>query len=324
MPKVKKVTKPKPQLGPQPRVSAGAPRNAKVTRALHLSECTTKYARALTDPFAELSEVCVPDLHDVASYKLSTRLRTTMVAGTAGCASVVASGLGSSSDGAIAVATTAAYASANIPTFGAAGTANVLNSNFPYTSAQITAGNVLVRVAAMGVRVRYMGTELQRSGQVILWKTTSNETFGGQTTAAVLAIPTVTTCATDRSWHGISYIPTRPSDYEYGLVPYTMNAGSNHTIGVHVVGTTTNNAFEVELKFYYEIVPGTISPPLITPTHSDVLGFSAVRNFLEGYNFEIGPAAFKTLQLLIKAYAPSQVSFLSNVLAAATAPQLTY
>lgn len=244
----------------------------------------------------------------MASYKLSTLIRATLIIGTAGTGGVALSTKAKTNNTGSAIVTTAGYALDVIPYNGVAGSTNLVNNQYPYTAAQFTAGSILGRVVTTAVRVRYIGTELNRSGRIILWKVSNAVTMGAQPSNSVLAYNSTITRPCDRQWHGLSYTPARPDDYTYDNQPYDVVGGTNLSMGIQITGADVGNAFELEIKQYHEIIPGLITPPNVTPTHSDVLGFSAIRNFLEGKNFEIGASAFKNLIKLLRKYGPSEAS----------------
>ncbi len=286
---------------------------------VQLSECAELFASAVTDPFGQWSGVCVPDTHDLPSFKLRTLIRGTMTVGTLGYGFVTISSQGACNNNVVVRATTSAFAGLVVPTIATTGVNSILNLQFPYTAAAVNAGDVLPRVAVCGARIRYIGSELNRSGQLIAWKAPTSLSMIGKSTDVLLSNQAVQTYPVTRQWHGITYFPTLPDDSAYVGASNDLLIDNNADLGFAVAGAIAGTTYEYEVVWYHEIAQGFTALANVSPSHSDLHGFSIIRNFLEGKYFDIGKPMTKLLMKLIQNYAPTNITQFVNTFAASTA-----
>ena len=136
-----------------------------------LSQCAQHYALALEAPFSYKGVACIPDLHGVPSKKLRVKSRGVFSTGVDGNGFLVADCWANSNDTSAVTASTAALvsSSAPLPAF-SVGVSDLLQTKLPYASTQFAATSsdpaVEARTVAVGLRIRYLGTELARSGQI--------------------------------------------------------------------------------------------------------------------------------------------------------------
>jgi len=274
-----------------------------------LSVCAKLYAISLVDPFQLIDGVCIPDVHDLPSWKLRTVVRGTFQSGTQGVGYIVASAASSQNDQVMAMGTLTTFPSSGFAVPGAVGTFNVTDPQYPYTAANMAAGLAQARIVGKGVRIRYIGTELNRAGRAILFRYPTDQTVFGLTDVQLLGRTETLSRPILKKWTGISYIPQRPDDYDYTTnADQITGGGGNMDIGILVSGTVPSSGWEFEIVTYYEIVSGTLAVPNISATHSDLPGLSAIRNSLEGMNFEAGGGAVQMLTNALRTYAPESVS----------------
>lgn len=150
-------------------------------------------------------------------------------------------------------------------------TLQAVNSDSPYSS---TSPGLFreYRLVGAGIRVRYIGTELNRSGRVILYrqpgKTGIPSVTNGQT---FLSNRSAATAPSTRSEECVTYVPASPSDLFY--IP-TDDYFKNPTLLIYVDGAVPGTSYEFELVQYFEFVGTNL--PMTSKSHSDPVGMAAV------------------------------------------------
>lgn len=290
------------------------------TERFALSPCSQLYLRAVADPFGvEGGKACVPDLIDKPSFKCLQVARGTFAAGTGGIGFIIATAHQPTSGG-VVWASDSTFSGTTIPnTTAFAGTIVTNNFNSNFVPTQFGIGLLDYRPVGAGLRIRYLGTELNRSGRVIPFRTYGQfppTHLGGASAANFLVRPEVPSMAVDREWVTTTWIPMGMTDFNYntllGTVPVAGTPGNSTDLAFWVDGTAPGNAFEWELYTHFEIASedGEISPTGITPSHSDVPGMSAIRNVMET-NIPAGGntvAEYDWLSKLISEYTPDDMS----------------
>jgi hypothetical protein len=157
-----------------------------------------------------------------------------------------------------------------------------------YTGTKNTRG-LSIRPVGVGMRVRYIGTNLNQSGRMILARHPDNGDFSGTIASSLLDYQTIKTVPVSRQWHNVCYKPTASGDYEFSGNPITNSENQKDIIAttadlvkyctynmcIYVDGTVPGNAFEWEVCSFYEIAGATEGT---TRSHTDLNGLSAVRN----------------------------------------------
>jgi uncharacterized protein YeaC (DUF1315 family) len=292
-----------------------APKGARQRAAqFHLSMCAKDYLSVLTNPFQFIPRgVCIPDLYDSPSKKERMLSRGFFVCGAAAVNGFVMVDTASLAfkDLLAIYASNGSYVSDGFPVTNATtGVTAGANAQAPYTSAQVGVGqgNVQYRIVGVGLRIRYTGTELNRGGRIIPFRHPQNAPFAGYTVSSVLGFNQVGTSVVDRRWHCVAYIPIDSSDYEYKT---TTVAGSVTNIGcigfiTTNSGGTTPTQYEWEVVSYVEYT-GTVDN--VTPSHSDIGGMSAIRNFLEGgFDGDPGTTLYSEVLRGVSKMGPTEIS----------------
>lgn len=145
----------------------GNGRQSTVGTLSSVGKCGIEYAKALLDPWAAPSGVCLPySILPFPTYKVKTVLNGQFGLGTTGYGFVVMSGSGTNDGTTYALYTTAGNSAlSNAQALNLA--TNVQAYPFtqqPYTDAQIASGSQAFRIATIGVRVQYAGPEQTRGG----------------------------------------------------------------------------------------------------------------------------------------------------------------
>jgi len=173
------------------------------------------------------------------------------------------------------------------PTSPPVGTSTLIPSKLPYGTAAFQAQGaqpgVQARTVGYGLRMRYIGPELARSGQIIGVRHPDNETLVGLSSAQCRSYQTAKTCSNKRQWIYASYRPVRPNEYEFSADACSASDSNNykHSLGFLVTGTTDTSGspgpapFEFEIVQYVEFI-GNVDN--VTRSHTDVAGMSHIRN----------------------------------------------
>jgi len=241
------------------------------------SDCAIHYAQALIDPWSVEAPPCVPDALTLPSWKFGARIRGTFLCGSMGCGYVIANPyqqLGT---------TTALYYVNSATTFTSPNSFGGINetgttgatTDSPLTTTGWNLNNNSYRLVGSGLAVRYVGNEMNRGGQIILFRDPQDQLIPGSTASQLLSNKETTTVPVDRSWH---YVVWKPSDFQD--TSYTL-ALQNATTGqfcllVLVVGCTAGQAFEFDFVQWFEVIGRDI--PNVTPSENDPIGYAVVKS----------------------------------------------
>lgn len=326
----------------QAKRSGGVPQSVTMRQEhFYLSKCSRDYVKALLDPYnVQAGLACIPDLNDLPSWKTLVVHRGTFSVGTTGIGFVF---VNPSAAGNTAVnwrRTSSLYTGAavtvSIPTTGVdAGTI----PQMPFLGTQLGDGGVLSRTVGCGIRIRYLGTELDRSGRLIPWR--SNNVGSGVpttgTTSNFLSQPQIPSIACVRKWHSVTYLPTSSilTNVNRDVYSYQGTASDNVSdatgalfdLGWVVDGAKPGNAFEYEVYFHKEYISadGRLTPSGVSASHSDLPGLSAVRNAVEAdLGIGDGQELYRRVMEYMKQWTPADISHVGSYASAlsGTAKQL--
>lgn len=277
-----------------------------------LSDCSKLYLKALTDPFGMFPTApCVPDLYDSPSKKFSVLLRGTFVVPAATPGVITFRARDAMFNGtAIGYASSASYAGAGIPVLASdPGVIAITSSQGPYSAAQNGPGaaNIQNRCVGAGLRIRYIGTELNRGGLIIPFRHPQNQSVGGYTLAQCSNFRTTRLEPASRGWHGITWRPVDAPDYEYYDGPVAANPpGTAGSIVVLIAPCGAANTYEYELVSHHEVTGATDNT---TRSESDVAGLSAIRSILDsGFDGDPSTTLFQEAQKLVGMMSTKQLS----------------
>lgn len=262
---------------------------------VHLSECSRKYLQAQTNPFSpKLVNACVPDLYDIPSFKDRLTARGTASIGTAGFGFVQ-----------IMSARTLVYDPSSIfySTATFTGTATSLTatgvgvgtmSQSHYAGSQFGVDAIQARRVGLGLRIRYLGTTLNQSGRVVLYRPRPSGTTNGLTASTVLQDRRAISQPTGRNWHCIAWQADTTDDYRYIFTdPTAFQEDPDLLITFEGV---PGSGYEYEVVTHAEYV-GTLSG--VSPSESDIQGMSCVRQAINSVD-TILPATESTYASLYK------------------------
>jgi len=265
--------------------------------------CTITYMKCLLDPWNCTADElpCVPDLYDFPSKKFFTRQRGTFLTGTASTGFVSVPIFNLSNDVTNLKYSGPTWAGTAIPTGVTAGTVEVNNTQSSYASGAMPQ----YRVVAAGLRVRYQGTELNRSGSIIPCRALGEtDTLIGTTVSSSLGRSDVSPLQCDRKWHGVVFQPGYPGAYNW----INSNSSAQTQARLAVLVTSAAGAaiqYEYDYVTYFEVLPEAgASIDGMTRSHSDLTGLGYVRDFLGGLTAsQVGQSAVNAGMSYLKSYA---------------------
>lgn len=260
-----------------------------------LSPCAREYAASLANPFTGPA-ACVPDYPSLLTRKVRTFSKGTLsTSSTTGFGYITMHPPnGVANDVPIVNYSTSAYTgtTALVQTPAAAGTAFGF-SNSEYTAALFSSGQVdfsRFRVVSAGLRIRYIGTELNRGGQVIGIMDPDHSSImidntTGKTQSQIEGLTESRRFPVDRDWKTVLYRPVDDIDNSMQTSEQSLwMVASGHDqfdpgffyMTFYVIGAsaTTSLSYEWEAYANYEISGRNVRGK--TPSHFDPTGFAAV------------------------------------------------
>ncbi len=258
------------------------------------SPCALDYLMALEAPFSLKQPACVPDLHSIPSKKVRVKTKGTFSTGVNGVGFIQCANWANSNGAQAVLATNAAYAGGE--TFQASTFANVDNFaqfKMPYANTQFEGlgglTGVQARTVGTGLRIRYIGPELSRSGQITAFRHPDNETLIGSSFTAIRSYETAKTYSVQRKWVYLMYRPTKPDEYHFSrnasttdrFIPPTTSYPADYEMGFAITDTSTSSGTPGPGKFEWQHIRfvefiGNIDN--ISRSHTDLVGMSHIRN----------------------------------------------
>ncbi len=253
---------------------------------LHLSRAARKYALALERPW-EASEVGIPSLPAFPSAKLTAFAKGTFATQTGGInaglgfiAARPRNGMWNDRDCGFKTGS-----ASTISTITGSGS-TAFSSNSPYAVGAFGSGATQLtgRVVACGLRVRYISTELNLGGDLLLLESPSHATLSGETGTSMLSLRTCRREAIrdSRKWHGVVYHPTNADELAYSTD--TTDDALELAIWVNAPDSTVSISFEYEYWCCFEVI-GANASDRYSPSDADASGVSAVVDITNSGSF---------------------------------------
>jgi hypothetical protein len=253
------------------------------------SPCALDYLMALEAPFSLKTPACVPDLHSIPSKKIRVKTRGTFSTGVTGTGLIVVNNWCNTNSIPFVLFSNATFAGTNVPSAVGPSVNSSTQQKLPYTASQFedvdkTTG-VQARTVGVGLRIRYIGPELARSGQITGFRHPDNETICSLTFDTIKQYETAKTFANNRRWNYVMYRPVKPDEYQFSKHPdspdNTTPLNRAHEMGFIVTDTSSSTGIPGPAKFEWQIIRfvefiGNIDN--ITKTHTDIVGMSHIRN----------------------------------------------
>lgn len=244
------------------------------------------------DPFwLSPDPVCVPDLLDTPSLKYKTIQRGTLSTGPGGVGFLLCSPVLSLTNDRVSIINSdSVYAGTGFPaTDGTAGVQGVFNVNAPFSASifGVPITGVTGRPVAVGVRIRYLGTLLNTSGQAYLCRIPADQTTANMNEATIGSYQQFQLVPiTKNKWIQVNWIPGSGADYEYiGTIPLTGVSTTRGSFGIFISGVAGAFNFQYEVSGYYEVIGPKFGTSL---SSSDIEGLSVARELMNkvSYNTE--------------------------------------
>lgn len=289
---------------------------------VRLSDCALQYAMALSNPWKSIAP-CIPDGTTIPSTKMSFSRRGVFAVGTQGVGFIVVNpfttcqndGLVESSGTIVApiVTTNSSYANtgilANYNAFTVLPGIDLTTISSPFTLSSLSAADNrrAMRLVGCGVKVSYVGTELNLSGQVITASNSQGTDLSGiqynvQVPASDwLRNPHSRTKAENdrRIEHFVTFVPGRPEHNQYSSSPSDLILrGSDYNVytpmpfgycmGICIDGAVAGSKYTYEVIAHWEIIGdlvtvsggGNSGNTGVTPSHSDPIGVGGILSAL--------------------------------------------
>jgi len=163
--------------------AAYAPKSALSKRLeVTIPECSIHYIDSLFDPFDTPAGVCIPcDLFPLPSQKVKTTFRGVGNLGTTGYGWVAVNPTLANDVASIQVTSTASVGGSSTVLSAYTNIGTGMFTMLPYAAADFSGGSVQGRIVAVGIRVRYSGTELNRSGLYVACEEQDMQTLASRT-----------------------------------------------------------------------------------------------------------------------------------------------
>lgn len=247
-----------------------------------LSDCTRDYASALMNPWDMESPPCIPDLITLPSYKFGARARGTFQIGTAGVGFVAISpyaGVARQTSFPLSIFhvyyTSSAYSLATFTDVGGTTGLGAAFNDTPLLLDNLSRKGFQFRTVGCGVKCKYMGSEISRSGRIVEYRQPNNQAITvGSTAQDLLNNREANTAANDRKEHYVQFRPANQADLYY----QDQLLFSNPTMLLLVEGGTPGQSFEYDAVWWFECT-GQLLPSL-SRSHSDPIGTAAVHGAL--------------------------------------------
>ncbi len=244
----------KPKRNPAPRKTAVEPREA-IRRMLDgpcLSDCTQRYIKAIHAPWSAI-RACVPLPPCFPSQKLQCWYKGTMSTGTQGIGFVFVDPVqGVTNDKDFGTYTGSNFAGTGLDQNPLTTGVTAFQSNSPFVDSNFTADETYYRIVAVGIRVRYVGSELNRGGSVVSLVEPDHASLNGFGIGSLLSYAGVHTQPTGRRWHECVWFPIDATEIAYRNSP---SAEGTMCMAVMVKAASAGTAVSYEFEVYgkYEI-----------------------------------------------------------------------
>jgi len=179
------------------------------------------------------------------------------------------------------------YAGTTFALFGVVGVA-AAQTNSDYASTQIAVNDITYRVVSSGLRIRYIGTELNRGGQIVACSDSNHNSLLNRSLTDLDQEINSKRFPVTREWVTVIMRPVRDADDDFGvnptLIPTTTSLSWYNGIIVESPGDPIT--FEWEYYSVYEAQGQNVRGQ--TPSHVDPVGYGAV-NMMTNFTKHLDP-----------------------------------
>lgn len=264
----------------------------------HMPSCTSHYVASLVDPF-NVQGACVPSVPCWPSAKRTVWAKGTMATQAShtggGWGFIAASAHGGVSNDVAAVYHTTAASTVVTDTFSKTGSAaggaavaptNVV-TNSPFVAANWgpDASDNKYRLVSAGVRIRYIGKELDLGGSVAGFNLPfSLDVFTSPATTATSLLGNagvhMDVSVSERPWYEVTWRPTQPN--EFNDFHTTLGYNFDMALGLHAPDATESQTWQYEFFLNFEVI-GPLVAQSMTKMKGDVTGSWAVMEWASSF-----------------------------------------
>jgi hypothetical protein len=271
-------------------------KTTKAGRTLRLSECSTQYALAISNPWRANSP-CIPDLISIPSIKLRTVNRGTFNLGTSSTgwvlvkpqsliynngASWTNTGLGAGSYPPAILCTSATFPDTGFGFQAGLGTITTgitqSSGNSPFNTDYLIANAAIkYRLVGCGIKVTYTGTELDLGGRCATLNFKGADGLMFSPGDATLSLDTllrdplnpVVSEKSSRKMHFVNFFPTSQQEFGYrsltdvvttaARTTSTKNLVDGYQLAIAIAGAKPGVSYMYEIIAHFEII-GPVGP----------------------------------------------------------------
>jgi hypothetical protein len=146
---------------------------------------------------------------------------------------------------------------------GVSGNCQYINSSYTTVNSANPDLTLQQRLVCAGLRIRYTGTEQNRSGTSIVFVEPEHQTTNGFSVGAVQTYEGVNLSTVSRSWQWACLTPIHRTELDYNNYPQLPSMSSNQTVAsgfpicAIVSGTQPSTSFDYEYTAIYEVIGTT-------------------------------------------------------------------
>jgi hypothetical protein len=272
----KNQKKPQRKANKSKSTSTSISSSGKVKQRVRLSPCANDYAKTLADPFSATS-ACIPSYPPLLTRKMQVFVKGVISTGSTGAGMIYADPLNAiANDTPCIWYSTSAY-TANI--FAAQSFNSVsANSNSEYTASAVGTGpnQLSCRVVSSGLRIRYIGTELNRGGQIVAFHDPTHSTLNQRSLASVDGEQESRRLPVSKEWSTVLYRPVDDPDNEFTSTLHNANTQDDGSFFMGIIFQAPGVQSDYEFEFYVNFEVHGRNVRGKTPSHVDVTGHGAV------------------------------------------------
>jgi len=158
-----------------------------------------------------------------------------------------------------------------------------LSTNTPYSPTDFVGEGLESRLVTAGLRARYTGTELNRSGIAVSLCEPHHHTLLSRSIEELMAFDAGVSQSVDRKWVTASFQPNRTSEVNYAIDGRTNTANGIIPMAICFTGVP-GETFEFEYTEHWELIGysargKTNNPNLQTETYSVLNAFSQIPSY---------------------------------------------
>lgn len=276
---VKKTKANAPQRRPQTKRAQRAPKQQRTggrkrgatPSTPKLEKCVVDYTNSVLNPFALHQGPCVPVFPGIPSLKQTFRARGVAAIGAAqvGFVGVNLAAYADSTNGqSNVIHSTGTYAGSTIEPANGSNGVLPARHNSPYAPSDFGVGYLESRLVSCGIKCRYIGTELERSGNLVAIADPHGHDLDGNTITSLMLYDKGESQPHDRKWRGISWTPTTIDDTGFTSSGVTRNAPGNSPMAVMFTGSPGQQV-EFETIWHFELIGKDARGKTPTPVSED-------------------------------------------------------